>query len=208
MRRAHLSGDVLELVARRVIVLALFAWLPLLALSIVEGHAWGESVKLPFLVDVDVHARFLLALPLLMYAELIVHQRMRLVVGAFVKRGLVPDDARADAGAAHAHSKPEGEPTKDKIPAYWSNVRLWRQVTRKGIHNPCASDDVIANQPDAHCQQNGQHPHEVPAVRKSHGNCRGSKTGSAARPTRTPHRRSRKTPLHAPSPREFHKRQR
>ncbi len=91
LRRAHLSGDVAELVSRRVIVLALMAWLPLLALSIAEGRAWGDSVKLPFLLDVDVHARFLLALPLLIVAELVVHQRMRLVVGAFVKRGLVPD---------------------------------------------------------------------------------------------------------------------
>ena len=94
MRRARLSGDVAELVSRRVIALALITWLPLLVLSIAEGRAWGESVKVPFLLDVDVHARFLLALPLLIFAELVVHQRMRPVVGAFVKRGLVPEKAR------------------------------------------------------------------------------------------------------------------
>src|SRR5512140_849821 len=94
LRRAHLSGDVADLVWRRVIALALITWLPLLALSIAEGHAWGDSVKVPFLFDVDVHARFLLALPLLIVAELVVHQRMRVVVGTFVKRGLVPDEAR------------------------------------------------------------------------------------------------------------------
>ena len=59
---------------------------------IVEGHAWGDGVKVPFLLDVDVHARFLLALPLFIVAELVVHQRMRLVVGTFVKRGLMPDE--------------------------------------------------------------------------------------------------------------------
>jgi hypothetical protein len=94
LRRAHLSGDVLELVARRVIVLSLFAWLPLLALSFVEGRGWGDSVKVPFLLDVNVHARFLLALPLLILAELVVHRRMRLVVPQFVEHGLVPDVAR------------------------------------------------------------------------------------------------------------------
>ena len=94
MRRARLSGDVAELVSRRVIALALITWLPLLVLSIAEGRAWGESVKVPFLLDVDVHARFLLALPLLIFAELVVHQRMRPVVGAFVTRGLVPEKAR------------------------------------------------------------------------------------------------------------------
>ena len=104
LRRAHLYGDVGELVSRRVIALALITWLPLLALSIVEGHAWGDSVKVPFLLDVDVHARFLLALPLLIVAELVVHQRMRLVVGTFVRRGLVPGEAsgRFDAAIAAA----------------------------------------------------------------------------------------------------------
>jgi hypothetical protein len=100
LRRTHLSGDALELVTRRVIVLILITWLPLLVLSIAEGHAWGASVKLPFLMDVDVHAKFLLALPLLIFAELIVHQRMRPMVQAFVKRGLVPDEARAKFDAA------------------------------------------------------------------------------------------------------------
>ena len=102
MRRARLSGDVAELVWRRVIALALITWLPLLVLSIAEGRAWGESVKVPFLLDVDVHARFLLALPLLIFAELVVHQRMRPVVGEFVTRGLVPEKARWRFDAAIA----------------------------------------------------------------------------------------------------------
>jgi hypothetical protein len=102
LRRAHLCCDVAELVSRRVIALALITWLPLLALSIAEGHAWGDSVKVPFLFDVDVHARFLLALPLLIVEELVVHQRMRLVVGTFVNRGLVRDEGRRSFDAAMA----------------------------------------------------------------------------------------------------------
>ena len=102
LRRAHLSGDAADLVWRRVIALAIITWLPLLALSIAEGHAWGDSVKVPFLFDVDVHARFLLALPLLIVAELVVHRRMRLVVGTFVNRDLVPEEARGRFNAAIA----------------------------------------------------------------------------------------------------------
>src|SRR5678815_1405479 len=83
LRRAHLSGDVADLVWRRVIALALITWLPLPALSIAKGHAWGDSVKVLFLFDVDVHARFLLALPLLIVAELVVHRRMRLVAVSY-----------------------------------------------------------------------------------------------------------------------------
>ena len=38
----------------------------------------------------DVHVRFLVALPLLLVAELVVHQRMRLIVRQFIERGIVP----------------------------------------------------------------------------------------------------------------------
>jgi hypothetical protein len=65
LRRTRLAGDALELLRRRIVVLALLAWVPLLALSFAEGHAWGGSVKLPFLHDFEIHVRLLLALPLL-----------------------------------------------------------------------------------------------------------------------------------------------
>ena len=101
LRRAHLSGDALELVWRREIAFMVLTWLPLLILSLAQGRAWG-GVTIPFLFDADVHARLLLSLPLLILAELIVHQRMRIVVSAFIKRGLVPAAARAQFDAAIA----------------------------------------------------------------------------------------------------------
>jgi hypothetical protein len=93
LRRAHITGDALELVRRRTIVIALLAWLPLLALSALEGHALGGSVAVPFLRDVEVHLRFLVTLPLLIVAELVVHQRMRFVVTQFRERRLIPASA-------------------------------------------------------------------------------------------------------------------
>ena len=101
-RRAHLSGDTLELLRRRIVVLTLFAWLPLLVLSVVEGQAWGSGVRMPFLYDVDAQVRFLIALPLLVAAELVVHQRMRPMIRQFLDRGLVADTARAKFDAAFA----------------------------------------------------------------------------------------------------------
>jgi len=95
VRRAHLSGDALELLRRRVIVISLFAWLPLLVLSVLGGRAWGDAVRVPFLVDIEVHVRYLLALPLLILAELVVHQRMRPVARQFLERGLIPESSRA-----------------------------------------------------------------------------------------------------------------
>jgi hypothetical protein len=101
-RRAHLSGDTLELLRRRILVITLLAWLPLLVLSVVEGHAWGSSVRMPFLKDVDAHVRFLIALPLLVMAEIVIHQRMRPLIRQFVERGLIADTARAKFDAALA----------------------------------------------------------------------------------------------------------
>ena len=57
---------------------------------------------MPFLNDVELHARLLLALPLLIVAELAVHNRMRPVVRQFVDRRLVPDGARPAFDAAIA----------------------------------------------------------------------------------------------------------
>jgi hypothetical protein len=101
-RRTRLSGEALELLRRRIAVLVLLAWVPLLVLSFAEGHAWDGSVKLPFLRDVEMHVRLLVAVPLLILAELVVHQRMRPVVGQFLARGLIPDAARPKFAAAIA----------------------------------------------------------------------------------------------------------
>ena len=91
LRRSHLSDDALELGRRRMMVISLFVWLPLLALSLAAGQALGGRAAVPFLLDVEVHVRFLIALPLLILAELIVHQRMRLIVRQFLERDLIPE---------------------------------------------------------------------------------------------------------------------
>ncbi len=94
--RTRLTTDTLNLVKRRVIIISLFTWLPLLMLSVLAGEALGGAMKVPFIYDVDVHVRFLVALPLLLVAELVVHQRMRLIVRQFIERGIVPARALAD----------------------------------------------------------------------------------------------------------------
>jgi len=94
LRRTHLTGDTLQMLHRRMVVLTLLAWAPLLVLSVAEGHAWGRSVTVPFLYDVEMNTRLLLALPLLVVAEIVVHGRMRLVVRQFLDRDLIPDAAR------------------------------------------------------------------------------------------------------------------
>jgi hypothetical protein len=103
LRRSHLSGDALELARQRTLVIAGLGWLPLLALSAYEGKLLG-GVPVPFLGDVEANVRFLIALPLLIVAELVVHRRMRMLVRTFLDRNLIPADEvpRFDAAISSA----------------------------------------------------------------------------------------------------------
>lgn len=95
LRKAHLSGNALELIKQRTVIIALLAWLPLFILSVIKGQAWGEGTNLPFIEDFEVHIRFLIAVPLMIVAELLVHQRMRMVVVQFEERHLIPEPSLA-----------------------------------------------------------------------------------------------------------------
>src|SRR6266481_9873494 len=94
--RAHLCGKVLEMLRRRILVLCAVSWVPLFGFSVLEGNALGNAVKVPFLLDLEIYARFLLALPLLIIAELVIHERMRSVVRQFLERGLIAENARKE----------------------------------------------------------------------------------------------------------------
>jgi hypothetical protein len=101
-RRSRISGDAFELAWRRILVISAFAWLPLLVLSTISGELWSRAIAVPFVMDVEVHVRFLVAMPLLIVAELVVHRRMRLVVRQFLDRQLIPEDAKSRFDAAIA----------------------------------------------------------------------------------------------------------
>ena len=88
-RRTHVSGNALELLHRRLLAFWLVTWLPLLLLSMLGGQALGHAIKIPFLRDLEAQVRFLVALPVLIVAELIVHLRVRPVVSRFVERRIV-----------------------------------------------------------------------------------------------------------------------
>jgi len=91
LRKARLEGEHLELLVRRMLVISLAAWLPLLILATLGSSATGIG-RISFFRDVEVHVRFLIALPVLIAAELIVHLRTRPVVRRFVERNIVPPE--------------------------------------------------------------------------------------------------------------------
>jgi hypothetical protein len=82
----------MELLHRRIVASVLLTWLPLLLLSSFRA-AVGSVARVSFFHDIEVHARFLVALPILIGAELIVHSRLRPVVRRFVEwRIVLPED--------------------------------------------------------------------------------------------------------------------
>jgi hypothetical protein len=104
LRKAHLAGDGLELVRQRIIAISLFTWLPLMVLSALEGQLLSGRAAVPFLLDLEVHIKFLIVVPLLIISELVVHKRMRFVVKQFLERHLISESAmpRFDAAIASA----------------------------------------------------------------------------------------------------------
>ncbi len=91
LMKSHLSGPTLELLRRRIVVISMAAWLPLLILTDLDSLTGGAG-RLSFLHDVEAHVRFLIALPVLIAAELIVYVLLRPVTLRFVDRGIVPPE--------------------------------------------------------------------------------------------------------------------
>jgi hypothetical protein len=93
LRKAHLEGEALELLQRRLIASLVLTWLPLLILSIFSGVIGGVG-RVSFFHDIEVHARFLVALPILIAAELLVNSRMRSAVRRFIEWRIVLPEQR------------------------------------------------------------------------------------------------------------------
>ena len=93
--RAAMIQPSMNLLRRRILAAIVITWLPLAVLTALGGGLL-TGVSVPFVYDLDVHVRFLLALPLLIAAEVIVHRRLRAVVEQFEERNLVaPADRRS-----------------------------------------------------------------------------------------------------------------
>src|SRR5689334_25157543 len=86
--RVGLVKPALDRVGWRMIVISMFAWAPLLVLAALSGRLLG-GVKIPFLYDFEVHARFLAALPLLIGAEVMISGRIRAMLLQFVDRQII-----------------------------------------------------------------------------------------------------------------------
>jgi len=88
--RSGVARFALPNVARRIGILVALTWLPLLLLSLMDGLAFGNQVRIPLLYDVSMYGRFLLCLPLLLVAEIVIDPTIRQAVAEFVNAGIVP----------------------------------------------------------------------------------------------------------------------
>jgi len=92
LQKSHLEGDAMELLHRRILVFILLTWFPLFLLSAL-GTTGGSVGQNSFFRDIEVHIRFLLALPILIAAELLVHSRIRPLIRRLVQwRIVLPED--------------------------------------------------------------------------------------------------------------------
>jgi hypothetical protein len=89
--RIGLIRPPLNRVGLRILAITAIVWLPLLAMTILNGR-FVSGVRVPFLLDYEVHVRFLASLPLLILAELVIHGRVNLILRQFRERQIITDE--------------------------------------------------------------------------------------------------------------------
>lgn len=89
--KLRLLNKPLLLYKRRIVVVIFLTWLPLLILAMLD-HVAFSGVKVPFIHDIDVHVRFLVVLSILLYAEVIAHDRLHVIVEQFLKCNIIAID--------------------------------------------------------------------------------------------------------------------
>jgi hypothetical protein len=132
--RAHLDGDHLQLLTRRLAFFVGITWLPLFLLATVGTFA-GSADRLAFLRDIEVHARFLVALPAFVVAELLVHARMLPVARRFVERRIIllEDLSRFNRAVESAFGLRNSVPLELGLFAVVYTFGLWFWHSRFGI---------------------------------------------------------------------------
>ncbi len=79
-------------IVRRIILFLALTWFPLLVLSLLEGIALGPTPQQSFLLDFASYARFFVAFPILIIAEIIIGPRLTIAGLHFVHSGLIRED--------------------------------------------------------------------------------------------------------------------
>jgi len=89
---------------RKILLLILVTWVPLLLLSLVAGHAFGDRVAVTLLRDPVILSRFLFVLPVLALAEIVVARSLGVQSRQFLVSGVVPAEEAVKLEAAKAEA--------------------------------------------------------------------------------------------------------
>jgi hypothetical protein len=89
----------------RAALVVLVGWVPLVLLTLVQGAVFGTEQIAALLKETGVHARYLIAAPLLIAAEARCAPRLKAIMRHFVETGLVRDGARGRFDAALASTR-------------------------------------------------------------------------------------------------------
>jgi len=89
---------------RKVLLLVLVTWVPLVLLSLVAGHAFGDRVAVALVRDPVILSRFLFVVPLLALAEVAVERSLGVQVRYFLESGIVPERETTKFEAAKAEA--------------------------------------------------------------------------------------------------------
>ncbi|HET6489342.1 MAG TPA: hypothetical protein VFG28_06225 [Syntrophales bacterium] len=79
-------------ILRRIVIFLALTWVPLLVLSFLEGLALGQTPEQSFLLDFATYARFFVAFPMIIVAEMIIGPRLTVAALHFVRSGLVREE--------------------------------------------------------------------------------------------------------------------
>lgn len=81
------------LIKHRIIAIVMLVWLPLLIISIIDSVAL-TGVKVPFLLDIDTHVRFVGSVTMLVLADVIVYERTSEIISQFIKRNIITPESK------------------------------------------------------------------------------------------------------------------
>jgi hypothetical protein len=76
----------------RILIGWCITWLPLFVLTGAQGDLIGNGLAIPFLLDYATNIRFLVTLPILLYAQVVIERRTKEAVTHFVESELVSNE--------------------------------------------------------------------------------------------------------------------
>jgi hypothetical protein len=84
------KGSPLKIKILKTLIPVLICWLPLVILTLILGSFWTGNLKDSFITNFDSQIRFLVSLPILIFAEELISKRLGLILHQFKSSGFIP----------------------------------------------------------------------------------------------------------------------